>query len=200
MVLGFTPLRGTLGNMFRYLIIFLCCAVQFGKCLPEKVCDLPMDKGKCESPLRKRWYFDAKSKACKTFLFSCGGNGNNFMTRDECIGTCTDVCTLPLGLGSGWSSLTRYYFNKKLNKCEKFKFAGKGGYKNNFPSLDKCQRTCMGVCRLPPEVGLCRAMLRRYYYNHKLHRCVIFIYGGCSGNRNNFKNIKDCKNACQDFV
>ncbi|XP_029636494.1 carboxypeptidase inhibitor SmCI isoform X2 [Octopus sinensis] len=184
--------------MFQFLML-LCFAAQLSNGLTDEACDLPVDQGKCEDPPTERWYFDAKSKTCKKFKFTCGGNRNNFLSNEECIGVCTNVCTLPVEYGRGYTSLRRYYFNKKVNKCEEFDFSGDGGNSNNFPSIEKCQNTCMSVCKLPSETGLCRALFLRYYYNHKSQRCEDFFYGGCMGNRNKFLTIEDCKKACQNF-
>ncbi|XP_014769044.1 actinia tenebrosa protease inhibitors [Octopus bimaculoides] len=162
-------------------------------------CGLPKDGGSCTLPSSLRWYFDTKSRTCKTFQFTCGGNGNNFRSYDECIGVCTNICFLPIGYGTGWQSINRYYFNKKEIKCKPFKYTGVGGNSNNFPSIGKCQNTCMSVCKLPSEVGTCRGYFPRFYYNYKRRRCMRFIYGGCGGNRNNFHTIRDCNKTCRNF-
>ncbi|CAB3982547.1 WAP four-disulfide core domain 6B-like [Paramuricea clavata] len=52
------------------------------------------------------------------------------------------------------------------------------------------------ICLLPGRVGSCRAGFPRYYYNAQQERCLIFTYGGCGGNRNNFRNEAECKRAC----
>lgn len=36
-----------------------------------------------------RWYYDKHKQECKLFPFTeCGGNKNNFLSRDDCIATC----------------------------------------------------------------------------------------------------------------
>ena len=52
------------------------------------------------------------------------------------------------------------------------------------------------ICLLPGRVGSCRAGFPRYYYNAEQEKCLIFTYGGCGGNRNNFRNEAECKRAC----
>ena len=52
------------------------------------------------------------------------------------------------------------------------------------------------VCLLPKVTGPCRAAFRRYYYNNSKKRCELFIYGGCQGNKNNFKTLGACKRTC----
>ncbi len=40
------------------------------------------------------------------------------------------------------------------------------------------------ICKLEPEVGLCRAYIPSYFYNSTSGTCERFIYGGCGGNDN----------------
>nr|WEV89396.1 serine protease inhibitor [Pinctada imbricata] len=46
----------------------------------------------------------------------------------------------------------------------------------------------------PAVVGPCRARLRRYTYRNG--RCEEFYYGGCLGNRNNFRSRRECQRQC----
>ncbi|XP_036347139.1 kunitz-type serine protease inhibitor HMGS1-like [Rhagoletis pomonella] len=52
------------------------------------------------------------------------------------------------------------------------------------------------VCYQPPVTGECRAAIRRYYFNPTVGRCLVFIYGGCGGNSNNFISLRDCVAIC----
>ncbi|CAG7728118.1 unnamed protein product [Allacma fusca] len=51
-------------------------------------------------------------------------------------------------------------------------------------------------CRLPVNSGICRAMIRRYYWNFQTNSCQMFTYGGCGGNRNNFRSSQECAQEC----
>lgn len=51
-------------------------------------------------------------------------------------------------------------------------------------------------CLLEPEVGACRAAHPRWFFNHTAEKCQKFIYGGCSGNKNNFMNEGECQRHC----
>ena len=51
-------------------------------------------------------------------------------------------------------------------------------------------------CCLPKKVGPCKASIPRYYYNKDTEQCEAFTYGGCKGNRNNFKTLKQCNRVC----
>ena len=52
------------------------------------------------------------------------------------------------------------------------------------------------VCLLPGSAGACRAGFPRYYYNAVDERCLLFSYGGCGGNKNNFRSKAECEFAC----
>lgn len=51
-------------------------------------------------------------------------------------------------------------------------------------------------CLLPPHEGPCRAAYRRWYYNKEKGKCMVFVYGGCEGNANNFYTKPACKIVC----
>ncbi|VDL63563.1 unnamed protein product [Hymenolepis diminuta] len=51
-------------------------------------------------------------------------------------------------------------------------------------------------CRLPIVSGPCRAYVVRWAMNTRTGKCEKFIYGGCGGNRNNFKSKKECERKC----
>ncbi|XP_048244547.1 tissue factor pathway inhibitor 2-like [Haliotis rufescens] len=53
------------------------------------------------------------------------------------------------------------------------------------------------VCQLTRELGPCRALMPRYFYNQATRRCQQFYYGGCQGNGNNFKTRGDCVATCR---
>ncbi|XP_056003662.1 papilin-like [Ostrea edulis] len=139
---------------------------------------------------------------CDPRNIKCNGDG-------ECPGDqkccsygcgCRRRCVAPEG------TLTRVCkYNGKLYK------PGQG-----FPSSDGCNRcTCgsngfvsctkracikppvLDVCSQPKVTGPCRAAFRRWWYNSKTNRCEKFTYGGCRGNKNNFKTEWACRGRCQ---
>jgi len=52
------------------------------------VCDLTMNIGRCDESI-PRWHFDKSLGKCIEFQYTgCDGNGNNFVSRDECESLC----------------------------------------------------------------------------------------------------------------
>ncbi|XP_035221981.1 tissue factor pathway inhibitor-like [Stegodyphus dumicola] len=164
------------------------------------------------------WYYDKETGTCQKFIYGgCQGNGNRYATEEECLEKCKDVtlaqtksagvCELPAVTGPCRALFHRYYFDSESRQCKKFVYGGCRGNENNFKTLRECERTCgaggvLGLaldrpdCDKAPETGVCRAYIRRYYYDQKAGMCKTFIYGGCGGNRNNFVTEEECYNKC----
>ncbi|KAK3084457.1 hypothetical protein FSP39_013863 [Pinctada imbricata] len=168
------------------------------------VCSLPKVVGPCRAAFRK-YFYNKKTGRCERFIYGgCGGNKNNFATLQKCKEACdkpnSDVCSLPKVVGPCRAAFRSYFYNKKTGRCERFIYGGCGGNKNKFATLQKCKEACdkpnANVCSLPKVVGPCRAAFRRYFYNKKTGHCERFIYGGCGGNKNNFKTLQKCKETC----
>ncbi|XP_018649780.1 putative kunitz-type protease inhibitor [Schistosoma mansoni] len=51
-------------------------------------------------------------------------------------------------------------------------------------------------CLLDYDEGICRALLKRFYYDSVNQTCEIFYYGGCLGNGNNFLSKEECERKC----
>ncbi|KAH8412084.1 hypothetical protein KR222_009114, partial [Zaprionus bogoriensis] len=55
----------------------------------------------------------------------------------------------------------------------------------------------LAICGLPHSVeGDCKAMNHMWTYDAKKNECIKFIYGGCKGNKNKFKNLSQCRQKC----
>ncbi|XP_071452717.1 spondin-1 [Hetaerina americana] len=52
------------------------------------------------------------------------------------------------------------------------------------------------ACMEEVEVGPCRGSFPRWYFEPAKRMCVPFIFGGCRGNRNNFRTREDCIGSC----
>jgi hypothetical protein len=129
-------------------------------------------------------------KKCK--LFSWGGcqpNGNNFATLKDCQRLCRvdsttrhtkkhtktrsvikttkksnnkNICRLNVDAGPCFGSFTRYYYNSKSGRCEKFIYGGCNGNKNNFLTRADCEN----VCHHSENSGSEASDNFRYYSHH----------------------------------
>ena len=52
------------------------------------------------------------------------------------------------------------------------------------------------ICQLPVVKGPCFASWKRYAFVKEKNRCELFYFGGCQGNRNNFRTADDCYKTC----
>ena len=91
---------GCLGNKNRFMTKEACdnsCKHEAVRVQSQITCSLPKVVGQClaneDGPKAfAKWYFDRTNKVCQPFYFSgCGGNENNFGTREECETTCPNT-------------------------------------------------------------------------------------------------------------
>jgi len=127
-----------------------------------------------------------------------------------------DVCLQPpLSGPCTTSSFQRWFYNPQSGSCSQFTFGGCDGNGNNFVTLRQCEAMCKGVtgltgghdkgptrgndtiCNDSPDAGPCRGQETRYYYDMTLGTCQQFLYGGCSGNENNFLTHGECVSRCR---
>ncbi|KAJ7332275.1 hypothetical protein JRQ81_014455 [Phrynocephalus forsythii] len=108
-----------------------------------------------------------------------------------------EICHLPQDPGECLAYISRYYYNSKTHQCEYFIYGGCKGNENNFETLKECRHTCEGICYLPVDTGICYASIPRYFFSQNSKKCEKFIYGGCGGNANNFRTLKQCRYTCE---
>ena len=109
------------------------------------------------------------------------------------------ICSLPADVGPCDGVCPRYYYDVCTGQCESFTYGCCGGNANNFETLEECEAACPpedDLCFLPPEVGPCEGLCRRFFYNVCTGECESFIYGCCEGNANNFLTMEDCQATC----
>lgn len=56
--------------------------------------------------------------------------------------------------------------------------------------------TARTICSLDRDVGSCRGIYKRFFYDPVQQECQEFDYGGCRGNQNNFLTRETCMNTC----
>jgi len=124
-------------------------------------------------------------------------------------------CQLPLEAGPCKGQIDRWHYSNDQG-CTQFSWGGCGGNSNNFVSQQKCIAACSqgsqevveaveevasdhGIrseCMEEKEPGLCFGAFTRFFYNQKTSQCEEFMYGGCGGTKNNFKNKQLCQEEC----
>ncbi|XP_076800682.1 uncharacterized protein LOC143445457 isoform X3 [Clavelina lepadiformis] len=143
----------------------------------DAVCTLRRDPGPCRGRFTK-YYFDNDTKTCKTFTYSgCEGNSNNFDSEEKCLRMC---------LRSSETSRDALV------------------HENPPPSNDVAPQNPSddvrpiraARCNQPKEVGECKAIMPRFYYDQREGRCKLFTYGGCNGNDNRFLTPWACLDYC----
>merc|ERR1712055_533158 len=100
------------------------------------------------------------------------------------------------------AAFKRYYYDEESETCKLFIYGGCGATKNNFNSMEECQKTCppgRDVCQLPKKTGRCKITPRppwqrtRYFFNVDSQECEKFIFGGCGGTQTTFLQSKSAK-------
>ncbi|GMH43260.1 hypothetical protein BSKO_11182 [Bryopsis sp. KO-2023] len=123
------------------------CEMRCGQ--PVDICQLPSETGFCKARI-ERWFFNKKSGSCEKFIWGgCGGNKNNFTTRENCVASCggpppppVDICKLPAVTGPCRAAIPRWFFNSLSGQCERFTYGGCRGNKNNFQTIEECKKAC----------------------------------------------------------
>ena len=170
-------------------------------CVKKDLCTLPKRRGPCAKKFL-RYYFNSKTGECEEFIYGgCFGNDNRFSTKRECEIACKKgICALPQDAGpcAPFKEFTRYYFNSKTGKCEKFLYGGCLGNENRYMSKKECEQACdtKVICTLPKETGHCEENIPSFYFNSKNGLCERFTYSGCAGNNNRFSSKRDCEVVC----
>ncbi|VDL91742.1 unnamed protein product [Schistocephalus solidus] len=192
-------------SAFRTFILYFSA-------LTDNACKQPIKVGPCLA-LIPRYGFDPTVGKCVQFMYGgCEQNENNFETLEACQEICqaakaeeTDVCKLPQDVGPCKARIQRITYDDTIKACVPFTYGGCQGNGNNFETKEECEKKCVAtaakaeetdVCKLPQDVGPCRAMFPRFAYDDTMKACVPFIYGGCQGNGNNFETKEECEKKC----
>ncbi|KAJ8004647.1 hypothetical protein DPEC_G00138500 [Dallia pectoralis] len=114
-----------------------------------------------------------------------------------------ESCALKKDEGDCKGLIERFYFDIDTGLCKVFQFGGCKGNANNFESSEACQEMCLvsadkSPCHLEEAPGPCRGLVSRYFFDNQSKECKHFYYGGCFGNANNFRNMRECRARCQN--
>uniref|UniRef100_A0A8D0BQE5 BPTI/Kunitz inhibitor domain-containing protein n=1 Tax=Salvator merianae TaxID=96440 RepID=A0A8D0BQE5_SALMN len=99
----------------------------------------------------------------------------------------------------GWcrKKVVRFYYDRYNKRCREFQYGGCNGNRNNFDTLEDCNRECGRIdsrpsrCEEPLDSGRCTLPMLAYYFNVSSGLCEEFISGGCGSNNNNFLHLED---------
>ena len=87
-------------------------------------------------------------KVFRSFTYGgCLGNGNRFMTKEECESLCwprpeIPVCSKPKAEGACLGDHPRWFYDKEAGECQEFSFTGCRGNNNRFMTKEACTNTC----------------------------------------------------------
>ncbi|KHJ44677.1 Kunitz/Bovine pancreatic trypsin inhibitor domain protein [Trichuris suis] len=118
------------------------------KCLEELksfgICGQPADTGNCRAKYQK-WFFNPRTRKCETFTYGgCGGNSNNFESKQQCETVCLDelTCNQKMDVGPCRGAFPMWYYNRDSEKCEPFDYGGCKGNANRFNTKAACDKKC----------------------------------------------------------
>ncbi|CAJ0608137.1 unnamed protein product, partial [Cylicocyclus nassatus] len=125
-------------------------------------CLEPIEPGPCKG-FEIRYGYDKAAEKCTRFAYGgCGGNSNNFDSRERCEKMCVESknilqnpsvaydplvsnarCLLPIRSGSCTRYQGRYGFDVRKEECTFFMYGGCGGNANRFLSREECEQACL---------------------------------------------------------
>uniref|UniRef100_A0A915K1T9 BPTI/Kunitz inhibitor domain-containing protein n=1 Tax=Romanomermis culicivorax TaxID=13658 RepID=A0A915K1T9_ROMCU len=166
-------------------------------------CSALPDPGPCTSANKTKWYYDQTAKSCKSFQYTgCGGNSNNYATKELCEDRCADRKTCddqqaPLQdenfniVDCSSKSCPQSYTCKRGRAlsicCPTFSVA---------TASSLMAQNAAGTCAMPKDRGTCDKFELKFFYNKDIGECKYFFYSGCGGNSNNFKELAECQRLC----
>ncbi|XP_055992787.1 kunitz-type protease inhibitor 2 isoform X2 [Sorex fumeus] len=177
-----------LGAHGRALLALLASLLLFGaveadgergiydSCLVSKVV------GRCRASF-PRWWYNVTERACQPFVYGgCGRNGNNYVTKEDCVKSCGGVTEKTLDGGAASNNGT----DSSVLSASMRQETEENPIDFNYEEY----------CVPKAVTGLCRAAFTRWYYNTETKSCDVFIYGGCQGNKNNYLSKEECMHYC----
>ncbi|KAM6454177.1 BPTI/Kunitz domain-containing protein-like [Liasis olivaceus] len=151
----------------------------------------PKDSDRCGEP-KPRFFYNSTSERCEPFIYrGCPWNHNRYYTVEECQRHCGQIekpgfCP-PSPTGVTVECLADCLHDGNCLGTEKCCSHG---------CALRCLKPVTDLCQLPPEHGPCDSKIQSWFYDSKTRRCKRFTFGGCLGNKNNFKRRGACQRSC----
>ncbi|KAL5008286.1 hypothetical protein ScPMuIL_013867 [Solemya velum] len=145
------------------------------------MCGIPRSQGDCDGR-EIMWYFDKPIEDCRRFVYTgCGGNGNKFATRAECLQKCMSDHPDLDGNYQPYTPRPTYR-----------------PYTERPPILTDENTKVFDLCDEESDRGHCSDWEIKWFYNKTSVRCERFYYGGCDGNANRFDDEDECRETCTE--
>lgn len=155
------------------------CEADCPKRVAQDVCLQPALTGECHN-YTERWYYDAMEGHCKPFYYgNCGGNHNNFRSREACQQRCER------GAAPEPPQQPQPQYPEPARPQQPQQPA-------------EPQITARDICFMPEDAGQCQEAQPKWRYDRRDGVCRQFVYTGCGGNRNNFDRREDCEQTCSN--
>ncbi|XP_004690350.1 PREDICTED: kunitz-type protease inhibitor 2 [Condylura cristata] len=141
--------------------------------------------GRCRASI-PRWWYNATEGTCQQFVYGgCDGNGNNYMTKEQCLKKCVGVTGKPVEeLAAGGEGADASVPNVPRRQ-------GSDDLSSEIFNYEES-------CAAKALTGPCRAAFQRWYFDAEKNSCDRFIYGGCRGNKNSYLSEEECMQRCSD--
>lgn len=164
--------------------------------------------GECSAKQNNKCVFSAATSSVQGFRI-----GKSIAEGEEDF----HICSQPHEFGSCDRKEFRYYYNSLERRCKLFVYGGCKGNQNNFLSEIDCVKRCgddaaiaalaipdildqeiqdIDQCAQVKDEGVCPGNVPRFYFDQSAERCLLFSYGGCGGNINNFQSEESCISSC----
>ncbi|KAG8524418.1 Kunitz-type protease inhibitor 2 [Galemys pyrenaicus] len=164
-------------------------------CVSES-CLVSKKVGRCRASI-PRWWYNVTEGACQPFVYGgCDSNGNNYMTKEECLESCVGVTAKPGDelAPSGSGADADASVPGASSRCVCVLAPRRQSSGDLFGDIFNYEESCTPKA----DTGPCRAAFRRWYFDAEKNACDTFIYGGCRGNKNNHLSEDDCMRHCFD--
>lgn len=168
--------------------------------------------GNCQNYVA-RWYFDTKESRCRQFYWGgCGGNANNFADEQACLSRCERQLPPPPRQEPPRQEQPRQEEprqeeprREEPRQQDPRREEPRQEQPIREPPREQTERPQQQRplepfrsehCFLPTDQGECNEVVGKYYYNSEEGVCDVFAYGGCGGNQNNFRSLRECEDSC----